>query len=294
MNNGKITMKKTFTTVVLALCLPLLAAAQGKAKLWDAADSLSYALGMTQAKDVSAHLMEVGIEQAYLNEVLRGMGVGLRSVGDKKLLAFNTGIQLGTQLGARTLRDLNLDIFGEGTGKTLNTDKFMAALSATLQGGATQMTPREAPEVAEALAEQIRGERQMRQYADWRRQNEEYMAELIRKGGYSTLEGGVFYRELEAGNGARPSLGSRVQIHYSGTLIDGTEFDNSYRLGKPATFLCNQLPAGWATALTHMRAGSRWEVYIPADQGFGSHTGPGGVKPYSVLKLVMMLIAVEN
>ncbi|MFC2137069.1 FKBP-type peptidyl-prolyl cis-trans isomerase [Bacteroidota bacterium] len=87
--------------------------------------------------------------------------------------------------------------------------------------------------------------------------------------GVITTESGLQYKILEEGVGESPIETDKVKVHYRGTLIDGTEFDSSYKRGQPATFAANRVIPGWTEALTMMKQGSKWMLYIPSELGYG-------------------------
>lgn len=98
------------------------------------------------------------------------------------------------------------------------------------------------------------------------------------KEGVRVTESGLQYRVVESGDGKSPTAESYVTVHYAGRLIDGSEFDSSYKRGEPATFPAGRLIPGWTEALQLMREGDKWELAIPADIGYGE-SGAGGVIP---------------
>mmetsp|Transcript_18905 Transcript_18905/g.24318 ORF Transcript_18905/g.24318 Transcript_18905/m.24318 type:complete len:156 (+) Transcript_18905:118-585(+) len=111
--------------------------------------------------------------------------------------------------------------------------------------------------------------------------NKEGLAFLEKKkveAGVIETESGLLYKEIRAGTGESPALNSPCSCHYSGTLIDGTEFDSSYKRGQPLTFAPNQVIKGWTEALQLMNAGSKWELYIKSEIGYGDR-GAGAVIP---------------
>ena len=87
------------------------------------------------------------------------------------------------------------------------------------------------------------------------------------KEGVVTTPSGLQYKIITKGTGAIPADTSKVKVNYKGTLIDGTEFDSSYKRNEPATFRANQVIKGWTEALTMMPVGSKWELYIPQELG---------------------------
>ena len=90
----------------------------------------------------------------------------------------------------------------------------------------------------------------------------------------TTLDSGLQYQVLTAGNGKSPGLTDRVKVHYQGTLIDGSQFDSSYDRGEPAVFGVNQVISGWTEALQLMKEGAKWQLTIPAELAYGPTARP--------------------
>ena len=105
-------------------------------------------------------------------------------------------------------------------------------------------------------------------------------------------DNGVQYKVIKEGTGAIPADTSLVKVHYEGRLLNDSIFDSSYKRGEPATFRANQVIKGWTEALTHMPAGSVWEVYIPQDQAYGERE-QNIIKPFSTLIFKIELIEVN-
>ena len=100
------------------------------------------------------------------------------------------------------------------------------------------------------------------------------------------------YLVLTNGTGAVPTASDKVSVNYRGTLLDGTEFDNSYKRGQPASFPIGQVIPGWTKALENMPVGSKWKLFIPADAAYGE-SGRPGIPPNSVLIFEVELLAIE-
>ncbi len=111
--------------------------------------------------------------------------------------------------------------------------------------------------------------------------------------GVVTTASGLQYKVLQAGHGDSPVLGDRVQVHYRGTLIDGSEFDNSIARGEPARFPVAGLIKGWQEALLLMREGDRWQLYVPAELAYGKRSPSTDIPPSSTLLFEMELLAIE-
>ena len=111
--------------------------------------------------------------------------------------------------------------------------------------------------------------------------------------GVVEMPDGLQYRILRAGEGPKPSADDRVVVHYRGRLLDGTEFDSSYRRGEPAEFMVGGVIPGWQAALKAMPRGSRWEVWIPAALAYGERGAGGAIGPNQALHFVIELIAIK-
>ena len=120
-----------------------------------------------------------------------------------------------------------------------------------------------------------------------------YLAENAKKEGVKTLASGLQYKVLAEGTGASPKATDTVTVNYRGTLIDGTEFDSSYKRGEPATFRVDRVIPGWTEALQLMKEGTKWQLFIPADLAYGERSA-GPIEPNSTLIFEVELIAIKQ
>ena len=111
----------------------------------------------------------------------------------------------------------------------------------------------------------------------------EFLEANKKKKGVVTLPDGLQYKVLKSGNGPSPADTNTVKVHYRGTLLDGTEFDSSYKRGEPAQFKLNQVIKGWTEALQKMHVGDKWELYIPPSLGYGPNGAGQMIQPNSAL-----------
>jgi FKBP-type peptidyl-prolyl cis-trans isomerase len=110
-----------------------------------------------------------------------------------------------------------------------------------------------------------------------------------------TLPSGLQYKILKEGNGPKPTPTDSVVCNYKGTLINGTEFDSSYKRGEPATFPVTGVIKGWTEALQLMPVGSKWQLFVPADLGYGPRGTPGGpIGPNSTLIFEVELMSIKE
>lgn len=111
---------------------------------------------------------------------------------------------------------------------------------------------------------------------------EKFLATNKTKEGVKTTESGLQYKVLKEGGGAQPKSSDTVTVNYRGTLMDGTEFDSSYKRGQPATFPVSGVIKGWTEALQLMKVGSKLQLFIPATLAYGEQGRPG-IPPNSLL-----------
>ena len=131
-------------------------------------------------------------------------------------------------------------------------------------------------------------------YGENKAAGEKFLAENKTKEGVVTTESGLQYKVIKAGKGEIPTKESTVKVNYKGTLIDGTEFDSSYKRNAPATFRADQVIKGWTEALTMMPVGSKWELYIPQELAYGARETGGQIKPFSTLIFEVELLEIEK
>lgn len=121
-----------------------------------------------------------------------------------------------------------------------------------------------------------------------------FLAENGKKEGVKTLPSGMQYKVIQEGSGEMPAASDTVTVHYRGTLIDGAEFDSSYKRDKPATFRADRVIAGWKEALQLMKEGAKWQLFIPPDLAYGKRGAGAKIGPNSALIFEVELISVES
>merc|ERR1712010_363881 len=122
-----------------------------------------------------------------------------------------------------------------------------------------------------------------------------FLEENKAKDGVITLPSGLQYKVLKKGDGAfHPTVDSPCECHYEGTLINGDEFDSSYKRGSPTTFAPNQVIKGWTEAMQLMVEGDKWEMYIPSDLAYGESGSPPKIPGGSALIFRMEIIKIKG
>ena len=188
---------------------------------------------------------------------------------------------------------VNKQLFGDDSTQSLNKNNFLAGFFAALRNNA-KVSLEEAQEYANTRTEAIKAKAMETKYAENKAAGEKFLEENKAKEGVVTTESGLQYKIIKAGKGEIPTKESTVKVNYKGTLIDGTEFDSSYKRNTPATFRANQVIAGWTEALTMMPVGSKWELYIPQELAYGARETGGQIKPFSTLIFEVELLEIEK
>ena len=126
----------------------------------------------------------------------------------------------------------------------------------------------------------------------YKQQNIQFLKDLSAEEGIMSLPRGIYYKVLEQGNGSTsPTIRSIVSVHYRGTLIDGKEFDNSYKRNCPEAFRLCDVIDGWQLALQQMHVGDKWIIYIPYELGYGSKAC-AGIPAFSTLIFEVELLGI--
>jgi FKBP-type peptidyl-prolyl cis-trans isomerase len=182
------------------------------------------------------------------------------------------GVDVDPALIRRGIQD------GIGGGKLALTDEEMKAALTALSADLKKKADAESAAVGDAN----------------KKEGDTFLATNKSKDGVQTLPDGLQYKVLTAGNGPKPTATDTVVCNYKGTLINGTEFDSSYKRGQPVTFPVGQVIKGWTEVLQMMPTGSKWEVYIPSDLAYGPQgPGRGPIGPNQTLIFEIELVSIQ-
>jgi FKBP-type peptidyl-prolyl cis-trans isomerase FklB len=210
---------------------------------------------------------------------------GQATLKDQKAkTSYALGMNIGHTIKGQSV-DLDQAAFIQGMkdvlagGKTLMSDDEMAAALTVLQ---TEMNAK-AAEKAKQLGETNKAE------------GAAFLAANKTKPGVVTLPSGLQYKIITAGTGPKPTAADTVACNYRGTLINGKEFDSSYKRGQPTSFPVGGVIKGWTEALQLMPVGSKWQLFIPSDLAYSDHPRPGGeIGPNAVLVFEVELISIQG
>jgi FKBP-type peptidyl-prolyl cis-trans isomerase FklB len=166
-----------------------------------------------------------------------------------------------------------------------------------LSGAKTRLTEDEAKAVLTEVQTEINKQRQekMKEASDKNKaEGAAFLTANKSKEGVVTLPSGLQYKILTAGIGPKPTASDQVVCNYRGTLIDGTEFDSSYKRGKPATFGVGQVIKGWTEALQLMPVGSKWQLFVPSDLAYAERGAGAEIGPNATLIFEVELISIVD
>lgn len=277
-------MKKILSLAAVSAAIVLASCNGGtNPTLNDNVDSLTYDLGMAQADGLKQYMtMQLQVDSTCIEDFIKGMKDGCEKELSKSEDAYRKGLDVGAQI-KQMAESLSKDVYADDSTKSVNVKNLLAGLIAGLKGTAP-MSSDSAYAEFNKLLEPIHNANLEKTYGDNRKAGEKYLAENKKKEGVVTLESGVQYKVLVAGDGAMPTDTTVVKCNYEGKLIDGTVFDSSYERNQP--FEVNLAQAnvidGWVEVLKLMPAGSKWEVAIPYDQAYKNRE-MGQIKPFSAL-----------
>ena len=173
---------------------------------------------------------------------------------------------------------------------SINSEELAKGFADSLKDSATHSV-----EEADANIREVMTKIQEEKAAEVKSEGENFLAENSKKDGIEMTESGLQYNHEQLGEGDSPSAEDTVTVHYKGTLIDGTEFDSSYKRGEPISFPLNGVIPGWTEGLQLMKVGGKTTFYIPQELAYGARPNPNGpIPPYAALIFEVELIEIKK
>jgi FKBP-type peptidyl-prolyl cis-trans isomerase FklB len=200
---------------------------------------------------------------------------------EKARVSYAIGLRIGTQLK-------------QGHAE-VDTNLFMRGLNDAISGGAALMSQAEVQETMAQFSKMMQAKQKALMAEEGlknKAEGEAFLTTNKNNPGVVTLPDGLQYKVIKEGDGPLPNAASTVTVNYKGSFISGTEFDSSARQGHPATFPVMGVIRGWTQALQLMKVGSKWELYVPADLGYGP-MGKGPIPPNTVLIFDVELLQIQ-
>jgi FKBP-type peptidyl-prolyl cis-trans isomerase FklB len=210
-------------------------------------------------------------------------------LADRDRVSYAIGVTVGRSL--------------QGQAREVKVESLARGIKDALAGVKLRMTDREIKQVVIALQTEDRRRRAQerskameaarKEAAANEKAGVEFLARNKVRQGVVTTPSGLQYEVLQAGEGRRPGATDAVEVHYRGTLIDGTEFDNSRSRGGPTLLRVDGVVRGWSEALKLMPAGSRWRLWLPPNLAYGNRAAGPKIGPNSVLIFDVELLSVK-
>jgi FKBP-type peptidyl-prolyl cis-trans isomerase FklB len=183
----------------------------------------------------------------------------------------------------------------QGVGTAVDPALVSRGLRDAIGTGKTAMTEDEMRAALQQLRTQVQGAQEAKAHQEGavaRKEGEEFLAANKAKPGVQTLPDGLQYKVVTEGTGPKPTASDTVTVNYRGTLINGKEFDSSYKRGQPASFTVGGVIKGWTEALQLMPVGSKWQLFIPTDLAYGDRGAGGDIGPGETLIFDVELISI--
>jgi len=214
-----------------------------------------------------------------------GCGAGEKKIelnDQKAKISYGIGMSLGTDFKAQ--------------GIEIDPEVMAQAIKDVTTGGKTLMTEDEVRKVITDFQKELAAKQEAKAKEGGiknLKDGQAFLAENGKKAGVVTLPSGLQYKIEKKGPGKKPGPNDSVTVHYKGTLIDGTEFDSSYKRGEPVSFPVGGVIPGWTEALQLMEEGSKWQLFIPANLAYGERGAGAQIGPNSTLIFEVELLKVE-
>ncbi|MDQ6655303.1 MAG: FKBP-type peptidyl-prolyl cis-trans isomerase [Verrucomicrobiota bacterium] len=201
---------------------------------------------------------------------------------EKDKVSYSIGLDIGN-----TFKKQSMDI---------NPDVLMAGMRDAMSGNKPAMNEEQVKETMTSFSKTMMEKQaatQKEAAAKNAEEGEKFLAENKTKEGVKTTPSGLQYKVLQEGSGASPKETDTVVTNYRGTLINGTEFDSSYKRGEPASFPVNRVIKGWTEALQMMKPGSKYQLFVPASLAYGERGAGGEIGPNQTLIFEVELLNVK-
>jgi FKBP-type peptidyl-prolyl cis-trans isomerase FklB len=208
-----------------------------------------------------------------------------------------------TPFTLKTDKDKQSYAIGLNIGKTMHKDGVIVdtavlarGIRDAMAGGKVLMTEDEVKATLTALSVELKKKATEKAEVEAtanKAAGDTFLAANKGKDGVVALPSGLQYKVIKQGDGPKPTATDSVVCNYRGTLLDGTEFDSSYKRGQPATFPVGQVIKGWTEALQLMPVGSKWQLFVPADLAYGARGAGQQIEPNSTLVFEVELLSIQ-
>ena len=253
-------------------------------------DTFSYLFGKANTNGLTNYLTQrMGVDAAYLEDFVKGFQQTELTEADKREKARLAGIEIRSQVENQVIAQANKQI--NDSVDILNKALFVKGFLDGITQSNMTISMDSVQKVVGKQMDYYHKVNMEKKYGANRIAGEEFLKKNAKADSVQTTASGLQYKILTKGTGEIPQATDKVKVHYEGHLIDGTEFDSSYKRGKPTTFPANQVIKGWTEALTMMPVGSKWMLYIPQELAYGDRE-QGKITPFSTLIFTVELLEI--
>ena len=253
-------------------------------------DTFSYLLGKANTQGLTEYLTHrMGVDAAYLSDFMKGFQQTELTEGDKKEKARLAGIEIRSQVENQVIAQANKQV--NDSVDVLNKALFVQGFQDGITASNMTISMDSVQTIVRKQMEYYHKVKMEKKYGANRIAGEEFLKKNAKADSIQTTASGLQYKIITKGTGEIPQATDKVKVNYEGHLIDGTEFDSSYKRNQPATFAANQVIKGWTEALTMMPVGSKWMLYIPQQLAYGDRE-QGKIPPFSTLIFTVELLEI--
>jgi len=229
--------------------------------------------------------MKKTVAFALMLSIIAGVGLAQKKAApktEKEKVSYSFGVNLGKNIQLQGI-EVNQELFIQGLRDALN--KATPALSdSDMEATLSKFQQRMMTKMQEK--QKVDSDKN-------KKEGEAFLAANKKKDGVITLASGLQYKVITMGNGPKPTATQKVKCNYRGTLIDGQEFDSSYKRGEPVEFPVNGVIKGWTEALQLMPVGSKWELFIPSNLAYGEGGAGQLIGPNATLVFEVELLSIK-
>lgn len=255
-------------------------------------DTFSYHFGRANASGLKNYLAQrMDIDTTFVEDFVKGFAQQQLTEADKREKARLAGIEIRRQVEEQVFPNANNQV--SDSTDLLNKALFIQGFLDGVTGENATISPDSTQKLVKKQMDYYHRVSMEKKYGDYRTACEEYLKANAKKDSVKVTPSGLQYKILVKGTGDTPTKDDKVKVNYEGHLIDGTEFDSSYKRNKPATFPVGQVIPGWTEALCMMPVGSKWEIVVPHEIGYGDRE-QGKIKPFSCLIFTVELLSIEK
>ena len=255
-------------------------------------DTFSYYFGRANSNGLKMYLAQrMGIDTTYVADFLKGFEQTTLSEANKREKARLAGIEIRQQVEEQVYPGASKQV--NDSTDILNKTLFVKGFLDGFSGTNTNIQMDSIQTLVKKQMEYYHKVNMEKKFGANRIEGEEFLKANAKKDSIKTTPSGLQYKVLTQGTGEVPTKESKVKVNYEGHLINGTEFDSSYKRGKPVTFPVSGVIPGWTEALCMMPVGSKWMLYVPQELAYKDRE-QAKIPPFSCLIFTVELLEIEK